>query len=60
MVKLDSKYDLKALSKALLDRHDILIKNLSSKTKCQSYLRLAIRSKVDNDKLLSALRDELI
>lgn len=60
MVKLDSKYDPKSLSKALLDRHDILIKNLSSKTKCQSYLRLAIRSKVDNDKLLSALRDELI
>ena len=43
----------------LLVKYNLLIKNLSSKIKTGQYVRLAVRNRKDNDKLLIALRQEL-
>ena len=51
--------DAKQLTKILLIKHNLLIKELVSKTGGQNYLRLAIRNTEDNDKLLKALKCEL-
>ena len=48
----------KDLLKALLFKHHILIKELSSKTGGK-YIRLAVRDTEDNDLLVAALREEL-
>ena len=58
MVELTKGDDPKALLKALLGRHNLLIKELTAKTG-GAYLRLAVRSSEDNDILLRALREEL-
>ena len=47
------------LQSSLLDRYDILIKDLSGKLNGQSYIRLAIRDSKDNDRLLHALEELL-
>lgn len=57
-VELDEKILAKELLKTLLIKYNILIKELSSKTK-GNYLRLAIRNQADNDVLLAALNKEL-
>ncbi len=59
MVELDSKISAKSLLKALLFKHNILIKELTSKTNGRNYLRLAIRNTEDNNALISALHSEL-
>ena len=59
MVELDSKISAKRLLKALLFKHNILIKELTSKTNGRNYLRLAIRNTEDNNALISALHSEL-
>lgn len=48
----------KELLKALLFKHQLLVKDLSSKTGGK-YLRLAVRNTEDNDLLLEALKEEL-
>ena len=58
MVELTKGDDPKELLKALLGRHNLLIKELTAKTG-GAYLRLAVRSGEDNDVLLRALREEL-
>ena len=58
MVELTKGKDPKALLKALLGRHNLLIKELTAKTG-GAYLRLAVRSGEDNDILIRALREEL-
>lgn len=55
---LDGKKALN-LTKELLIKHDIFIKDLSKKVKTGEYIRLAVRNKKDNDKLISALRELL-
>ncbi|MBQ9478816.1 MAG: aminotransferase class I/II-fold pyridoxal phosphate-dependent enzyme, partial [Selenomonadaceae bacterium] len=47
------------LTKRLLLEHNIFVKDLTSKAFGKNYLRLAIRSTEDNDRLLDALRSEL-
>ncbi len=59
MVELNQGIDAKELLKVLLVRHNILIKELTTKTNGRNYLRLAVRNKEDNDALLSALRKVL-
>lgn len=59
MVELDKNISAKTLLKKMLIHHDILIKELSSKTGDGNYLRLAIRNTKDNDKFLSALKEEI-
>ena len=59
MIELEEGIDPKQLTKALLFRHDILIKELTGKIKERNYLRLAVRNTEENDRLLEALRAEL-
>lgn len=59
MVELDKEILPEKLLKQLLIRHDILIKELRSKTDGKHYLRLAVRDQKDNDRLAEALRTEL-
>ena len=47
------------LTKALLIRHSILIKDLTAKTGGKRYIRVAVRNRADNDALLAALKAEL-
>lgn len=55
---LDGKKAL-TLTKELLIKHDIFIKDLSKKVPSGEYIRLAVRNNKDNDKLISALRELL-
>ena len=59
MTELDADISPKELLKTLLIRHNLLIKELTTKTNGRNYLRLAVRNTADNDILLAALRDEL-
>lgn len=59
MVELVDGVSPEELLKTLLIRHDILIKELTSKMDGASYLRLAIRDEKDDDRLLEALTEEL-
>ena len=58
MTELDG-IEPKDLLKALLFKHQILIKELTSKTGGGKYLRLAVRNTEDNDRLIAALKEEL-
>lgn len=56
MVELDEKISPKELLKKLLIKHNLLIKELTTKTNGRNYLRLAVRNTEDNDILIKALR----
>ena len=58
MVELANK-SARELCKKLLIGHNILVKDLSEKIAGKDYLRLAVRSTKDNDKLLDALNRRL-
>lgn len=49
------------LARKLLIKHNLFIKNLSEKIDKDNrqYIRIAVRDKADNDKLISALREEV-
>ena len=47
------------LTRKLLVKHNLLIKELVAKTGGKNYLRLAIRNTEDNSILLEALKTEL-
>lgn len=59
MVELEEGISPKELLKQLLTRHEILIKELTTKTNGRNYLRLAVRDEADDDRLLAALCEEL-
>ena len=59
MVELDECISPKKLLKILLVKHDLLIKELTTKTNGRNYLRLAIRNTEDNNTLIRALKAEL-
>ena len=59
MVELDECISPLELLKQLLIKHNLLIKELKTKTNGRNYLRLAIRDTCDNDKLIMALKAEL-
>ena len=59
MAELTDKISAHILSKTLLIKYNILIKDLTSKTNNKNYLRLAIRNTNDNNILISALKEEL-
>lgn len=48
----------KELVKTLLIKYNLFVKDLTPKTFGKNYLRLAVRTQEDNDKLLAALRSE--
>ena len=49
----------KELLKDMLIVHNMLIKELTTKTNGGNYLRLAVRNTEDNDRLISAIKDEI-
>jgi histidinol-phosphate/aromatic aminotransferase/cobyric acid decarboxylase-like protein len=59
MVELEEGISPKELLKRLLIKHNLLIKELTTKTNGRNYLRLAIRNTVDNDALVTAMKIEL-
>ena len=59
MAELTGSVTSRALTKALLLKHNIFIKDLSAKMGGAQYVRLAVRDSHDNDKLIEALKQEL-
>ena len=59
MVELDDAISPKDLLKRLLIKHNLLIKELTTKTNGRNYLRLAVRNTEDNNALIAAMRQEL-
>jgi len=59
MVELDEAISPKELLKSLLIKHNLLIKELTTKTNGRNYLRLAVRDTVDNDVLIAAMKEEI-
>jgi histidinol-phosphate/aromatic aminotransferase/cobyric acid decarboxylase-like protein len=58
MVEVTGNITARELTKHLLLKHNLFIKDLTAKMHGQ-FLRLAVRDTADNDKLLAALRQEL-
>lgn len=56
MVELTGSITTRELTKHLLIKYNLFVKDLSSKMGGKQYLRLAVRDTNDNDKLLDALR----
>lgn len=59
MVELEHAISPTELLKRLLINHNLLIKELSTKTNGKNYLRLAVRNREDNNILLAALKKEV-
>ena len=59
MVETAADISPKELLKALMIRHNLLIKDLTAKTNGGNYLRIAVRNTEDNNALLHALNYEL-
>jgi len=59
MVELEEGISSKELLKRLLIKHNLLIKELTTKTNGRNYLRLAVRNTEENNVLLSAMKKEL-
>ena len=57
MVEIKNMVDSKDLTKILLLKYNILIKDLTKKTGGKNYIRLAIRDERDNNKILAALHE---
>lgn len=60
MVELTNGMTSKEFTKVLLMKHNILVKDLSNKVDGKQFLRLAVRDTIDNDKLINAIKNELI
>ena len=59
MVELERKISPKELLKKLLTKHSLLIKELTTKTNGRNYLRLAVRNKEDDDRLVASIKEEV-
>lgn len=59
MLELTGGKTARELTKVLLIKHSLFIKDLSAKMNGGQYIRLAVRDTKDNDKLLAALKQEL-
>ena len=59
MVELEEGISPKELLKKLLIKHNLLIKELTTKTNGRNYLRLAVRNTEENDLLIAAMKAEL-
>lgn len=57
MVELTGGQTSKEITKTLLLKYYLFVKDLSAKTQGKQYLRLAVRNTEDNNKLLAALRE---
>lgn len=59
MVELTGNMTAKELTKLLLVKYNLFVKDLSGKVREVQFLRLAVRNTEDNDKLLHALKEEM-
>lgn len=59
MAELTNGMSASLLTKLLIVKHSILIKDLSKKLNSGAYIRIAIRSSADNDRLIAALKTEM-
>ena len=59
MVELDEDIPSGVLLRKILINHNMLIKDLKTKTYGGNYIRLAIRNTADNDLLIHALKEEI-
>lgn len=59
MAELTGNVSARALTKALLLKYNLFIKDLTLKMNGSQYVRLAVRNTKDNNKLLEALKQEL-
>ena len=59
MVELTGDKSTRELTKVLLIKYSLFIKDLSPKMNGGRYIRLAVRDTKDNDRLLAALKQEL-
>ena len=61
MMEIISGMSAKELTKRLISKHNILVKNLVTKVnqRGRQYIRAAIKTKEENDKLVAALKSEL-
>lgn len=59
MVEVEQGISTDDLTKILLVKHNILIKELSSKTNGRNYLRIAVRTTEDNDVFVAAMKEVL-
>lgn len=59
MVEMDEDMSGQELLKKLLVKHDVLIKDLSGKTGGRNLIRIAIRNTEDNNRLISAIKQEI-
>lgn len=60
MVELTGNVTAKGMTKNMLIKHNLLVKDLSGKIQNGQYLRLAVRDQADNDRLIEALHEELV
>lgn len=58
MVELTNGMTAKELTRNLLLKYNLFVKDLSGKIKGKQFLRLAVRNTEDNDRLLAALKEE--
>ena len=58
MIELTGRYTSNELSSVLLKRFNILIKSCNTKhgLENKNYIRIAVRNRIDNDRLLDALK----
>ncbi len=56
MCRLTKGWSAKELTVQLLENYDIFIKDLSSKIQTGDYVRIAVRTEEDNERLITALR----
>lgn len=59
MAELVNGMSTRELTKVLLLKYNLFIKDLSAKMNGKQYVRLAVRDTADNDKLIAALKQEL-
>ncbi len=58
MIELNGGHNARELTNLLLEKHNILIKDLSTKVG-EKYIRVAIRNEEDDNKLISAFRNNI-
>ena len=60
LIELTSGITAFELTEKLLNKHNILIKDLTSKLGNDRFIRIAVKDSTDNDKFLEALKESLM
>ena len=60
LIELTSGITAFELTEKLLNRHNILIKDLTSKLGNDRFIRIAVKDTAENDKFLEALKESLM